>query len=137
MLPSPQRAEYRRQNMKHSAEFGSCFLSVNKSIRCTVPRIKHIFHCYGPIFWSRAAGVLMKWSSFSRKKKPSKETRSNNNHKYFHCTTVTQEYAAYHLIHWVNKNLKNYLVFCFKYFFPLVRRASCGSQTSARGEVKL
>lgn len=136
MLPSPQRAEYRRQNMKHSAEFGSCFLRVNKSIRCTVPRIKHIFHCYGPIFWSRAAGVLMKWSSFSRKKKPSKETRSNNNHKYFHCTTVTQEYA-YHLIHWVNKNLKNYLVFCFKYFFPLVRRASCGSQTSARGEVKL
>lgn len=37
VLPSPQRADYWRHNMKHSAETGSCFFCVNKSIRCTVP----------------------------------------------------------------------------------------------------
>lgn len=64
VLPSPQIADYRRHNMKHSAEIGNCFFSVNKSIRCTVPGIKHIFQGYGPIFCFRAAGSVTKWSSF-------------------------------------------------------------------------
>lgn len=67
VLPNPQRADYRRHNMKHSAEIGNCFFRVNKSIRCTVPGIKHIFQGYGPIFWFRAAGAVTKWSSFGCK----------------------------------------------------------------------
>lgn len=76
VLPSPQRADYRRHNMKHSAEIGNCFFSVNKSIRCTVPGIKHIFQGYGHIFWFRAAGAVTKWSSFGCKN----QTRT----QYFH-----------------------------------------------------
>ena len=89
VLPSPQRADYRRHNMKHSAEIGNCFFSVNKSIRCTVPGIKHIFQGYGPIFWFRAAGAVTKWSSFGCKGPnedtvfPKHETGSSDYHHVF------------------------------------------------------
>lgn len=88
VLPSPQRADYRRYNMKHSAEIGNCFFSVNKSISCTVPGIKHIFQGYVPIFQFRAAGAVTKWSSFRWEN----QTRTLDFHKFRHQKTGSSDY---------------------------------------------
>lgn len=90
VLPSPQRADYRRHNMKHSEEIGNSFFSVNKSIRCTVPEIKQIFQGYGPVFWFRAAGAVTKWSSFGWKNQTrtldlNSETRRTGSSDYQQC----------------------------------------------------
>lgn len=93
VLPSPQRADYRRHTMKHSAEIGNCFFSVNKSIRCTVPGIKHIFQGYGPIFQFRAAGAVMKWNLFGWKN----WTRTQNFHKFRNQKTESNNYHQWFL----------------------------------------